>query len=126
MLRLDESAVICDLAETYHLTDYRGLPATRVAALAVGLRETSRIKMRMTGMRLSTDTALLAAVADRLSILVWAKTDDARRGRNRPASILDALLHPEGKPADTRAFASGADFLRYWNQVTRGGEGNVD
>ena len=126
MLRLDETAVICDFAETYHLTDYRALPATRAAALAVGLRENSRIKMRLTGVRLSTDTALLAAMTDRLSLLLWAKTQDAANGRNRPASILDALLHPEGKPADTRAFASGEDFLRYWRSVTTGGDRNAN
>lgn len=33
------------------------------------------------------DRQLLAAIADRLSILVWQPTEDGRRGRNQPKPI---------------------------------------
>jgi len=46
MIKLDENALICDFAETYHIYDYRQLPPTRVAVFACGLRDDSRIKMK--------------------------------------------------------------------------------
>ena len=49
MLRVDENALICDLAEVYNIYDYRSLPPTRAAAFAVGLRNDSRIKTIMRG-----------------------------------------------------------------------------
>ncbi|MBQ9008190.1 MAG: hypothetical protein IJ088_02500 [Clostridia bacterium] len=91
MLHADETAVICDLAETYHVLDYRALPLKTVAALASGLREDSRIRMKLSGMKATTDTMLAAATVDRLSMLVWAKTKDGERGWNKPESILEKL-----------------------------------
>lgn len=46
MINTDESAVICDLAETYSIFDYKSLPVLTVATFCVGLRENSRIKMK--------------------------------------------------------------------------------
>lgn len=43
MIATDEDALICDLAETYHVFDYRGLPLKTAAALASGLRNDARI-----------------------------------------------------------------------------------
>lgn len=109
MIRTDEDALICDLAETYNIYDYKRLPLKTVAALSVGLRDDSRIKMKLSGVTVSTDTMLLAAAVDRLSLLVWMKTKDAEKGRNRPKSILDAFSEKESK---TSSYASGEDFMR--------------
>lgn len=49
MLALDESALICDLAETYGVLNYRALPAEIAATLCAGLRDNSRIKMKCGG-----------------------------------------------------------------------------
>ena len=54
------------MAETYHILDYRALPATLLATLVAGLRENSRIRSG----KLRTSTALLAAAVDRLSYLL--------------------------------------------------------
>ena len=48
MIQTDEDALICDLAETYGIFDYRQLPADQVAVFAFGLRDDSRIKLAMT------------------------------------------------------------------------------
>lgn len=111
MVATDESALICDFAETYHILDYRALPLKLAAALASGLRENSRIRMIMAGSRMDDKTALLAAAVDRLSMLVWAKTKDAQKGRNRPRSIFEALTEETKKPADDLVlFDSAEDF----------------
>lgn len=46
MIQTDEDALICDLAETYQIYDYRQLPAYQVAVFSYGLRDDSRIKVR--------------------------------------------------------------------------------
>lgn len=110
MVSLDETALICDLAETYQVYDMRALPLTRVAALSVGLRADSRIKMRATGQNVPDDTLLLAAILDGVHTLVWMQTADGQKGRNRPASVYDRLAGLDKKSRGHEAFASGAEF----------------
>lgn len=109
MVREDEDALICDFAETYHIYDYKRLPVKLASALAVGLRDDSRIKMRLSGASAPTDIMLLAAAVDRLSLLVWAQTNDAQKGRNRPKSILESFTVKE---TNTTTFESGEEFIK--------------
>ena len=110
MLAADEDALICDLAETYGIFDYRALPVPLLATLAVGLRDNSRIKMRLCGSAVAQDTMLLAAAVDKLTFLAWAKTKDAQSGRNRPQSIWAALLGREKSKSAVVAFDTAAEF----------------
>lgn len=116
MMRIDEDALICDLAETYHILDDIGLlPARKVAVLSVGLRETSRIKMKMIGTPVPNDILLLAQIIDRLNIMIWRETKDGHKGINRPESIAEALLHPEKmqtKKINVSSFTSPEDFWK--------------
>ena len=109
MIATDEEALICDLAETYGIFDYRALPVKLVATLSVGLRENSRIRMKLNGAKIRTDTTLLAYIADKLSWLVWANTEDAQNGLNHPKSIL-SMLTGEMKDEDALAFDTAEDF----------------
>lgn len=118
MIRADEDALICDFAETYQVFNYKGLPVKLAATLAAGLREDSRIKMALSDMKVSPDTLLLAAIADRLGIIVWQSTKDAEKGRNRPKSIIESL---QPKQTDVSAFASGEDFIKAREEILKGG-----
>lgn len=51
--------------------------------------------MILSEQKVPTDTLLNAMIADRLNILVWMKTKDGSKGRNRPKSIVDALTGAE-------------------------------
>ena len=118
MLHEDETAVICDLAETYHVLDYRVLPLKTVAALASGLRENSRIRMKLSGLRVSTDTMLAAATVDRLSMLVWARTKDGENNRNKPESILDKLTADTTKSDEEYiAFDSPEEYMQARKEI---------
>src|SRR5690625_6979619 len=112
MINLDEDALICDLAETYQIYDYRQLPATRVAVFAYGLRNDSRIKMKLGGQSVPIDTLLLAGISDRLSTLIWFQTKDGQKGKNRPKSLIDLLNNKEETEKDTVIFDSGEDFIK--------------
>ena len=92
MINLDEDALICDLAETYQIYDYRSLPAKLVATLSAGLRDDSRIKMSAAGVPASQTTILLATIADRVEAFRYGFSQDASKGINRPASIVAAIF----------------------------------
>lgn len=72
MIALDENALICDLAETYHIYDYRSLPARLVATFSVGLRKEARIWEKISGNRLTCTETLLARIYDRMTEYIWA------------------------------------------------------
>ena len=108
MTATDEDALICDFAEVYHIYDYRKLPLRYAAVLACGLREDSRIKMAVSGASVSTDMLMKAIMADALNLLVWSKTKDAQKNRNRPKSIVDMVTRK--KTSDLEAFRTVEEF----------------
>ena len=119
MIAIDEYALICDFAETYHVYDYRELGMSKAAILASGLSDSSRIKRKLAGVQYSIDTLLLAVIADRLSVLVWAKTRDGQKNRNYPESIFESLT--EKKTArDYRVFDSIEAFDAARKKVMEG------
>lgn len=109
MIAVDEDALICDLAETYQIFDYKQLPATLVAVFSCGLRENARIKMRMNNQKVPTEILLLAGMNDRLSLLLWAKTKDGQKGKNRPKSLLE-VFEQSSKQEKEEIFNSGKEF----------------
>lgn len=114
-MALDEDALICDFAETYHILNIYELDVELAATLAVGLHDDSRIKMRASGNEVDSKTLLLARIADNTALNVYAKTQDAKHGRNRPKSIVAALL--AGKDNDIKSFNSGEEFEREWRRI---------
>ena len=110
MINLDEESLICDLAETYQIYDYKRLPLQLVAVFSCGLRGNSRIKMKLSQQTASIETMLLAGISDKLGILLWAQTKDGQKGKNRPISILEKVLNLPKKMKEEVAFASGEEF----------------
>lgn len=116
MIALDEDALICDLAETYQIYDYKQLPLNEVAVFAYGLRDDSRIKQIMSEQIVPLETTLLASIVDRLSLSLWLQTKDGQKGVNRPASITEMLTKNNKEKSDERdylVFESGEDFENY-------------
>ena len=114
MIALDEDSLICDFAETYHIYDMYALSADYAATLAAGLRDNSRIKLKASGLVVDTQTLLLAHIADNTRWNVYAKTKDAAHGKNKPKSIVAALMTQD---TNIRGFASGADFDKEWRRL---------
>lgn len=110
-MSIDEDALRCDLAETYNIYDIEALPVHTVALFSCGLRDNSRIKMLLSHQKIDTKTALLALAVDALRDLVWSKTKDAEKGKNRPPSIYEMLTkeHDE-KPKEHIVFDSVEAF----------------
>lgn len=123
MLTTDEDALVCDLAETYHVFDYRSMSVQLVAALAAGLSDDSRVKRKIAGMPIALNTLLLARAVDHLAFLAWAKTKDAESGRNHPKSVVSLLMGREPESGDYEVFDSAEAFEAARKQILeKGGE----
>lgn len=89
-----------------------------MATLAAGLREESRSAMSLSGMRVLPRDLLMAAAVDRLSLLVWSKTKDAKKGRKKPKSIVEALTKEEKK--EVIVFDSAESFEEARKRIIHG------
>ena len=123
MIRTDEAALICDLAETYHIYDYRSLPLNTVAAFSVGLRENSRIKMALSGIGYSFETILLASILDNLNMRTWAMSENARTGADRPQSIVSKLLGGYGNDCGEEMKFGSVEAFEEMRKKLIGGDG---
>lgn len=114
MIGAGEDELFCDFVETYGILDPRALGAKRMAVLACGLRDDSRIKQKLAGTRIGTDTQLMASAVDFLALLAWRIC--CKPGTERPASVLETLerggsggtSEPEGP--GIIGFDTGEDF----------------
>lgn len=114
-----EDALICDLAETYHIFNYRALQVSLLATLSYGLRDDSRVKIFFSDIKVTTETMLLACAVDHLSFLSWAKTEDAQKGRNRPKSVVQSIMQKE-EESTIQAYENGYDFENAWANIVGG------
>jgi hypothetical protein len=111
MIGLDEDSLICDLAETYHIFNYREYPVSLIATLANGLRKDSRIKQKLSGQDVTMDSLLNACILDELRFISWSKTKDASKNKNRPKSVAKSLLGLDKKKDKTHiTFSTCEEF----------------
>lgn len=110
MLAEDRNALICDLAETYQIYDYKRVPVKTLGILAAGLREDSRIRQKLEGIKASPDTILLARVYDLINVLVWSKTKDAEKGKNFPKSLALLFMEEDEEESKAAHFSTGAEY----------------
>ena len=120
MVAADEGALACDFMETYHIMDWRALPARRAALFAYGLREDARIRLKLSGAKARLDTMLLAMAVDALNTLVWQNTQAGHEGRDHPRSVL-ALLRGDPEP-EKRGFDTPEEFNAWRNSLMTGGD----
>lgn len=106
MLSADREALLCDFAEYYHVYDFRSLPVMTLAALAVGLRDDSRIKMKISGLNAIPEQVLLVAIADKLALIHYYLTAD----KTTPAPVLFRDLLVEDKNQRETGFATPEEF----------------
>lgn len=104
MIELDEAALICDLAETYHIYDYRSLPVQLVATLSAGLRDNARIKLKAADSPVNLEIMILSAIADNLTMLRAGLSKDG----GKPFLFTEALRDETKEKA--RGFRSVDDF----------------
>ena len=114
MIRKDEESLICDFAETYHIYDYRSLPAGLAATLAAGLRDNSRIAMNTTEAKASTTNTILAIIADHLAAIRMQLF-----GEKDILSVVETLYQIEKPETEDKVagFDTGEDFEAAWQEI---------
>lgn len=111
---MGEDEIICDLAETYKILNYRELSPYLVSTLVLGLNDDSRIKRKLSDSKLSLTEMLLALICDALHFLAWTKTKSAQKNQNRPESIFKKLMGKENKVKDSlMSFATVEEYKAY-------------
>lgn len=82
-----------------------------VAALLIGLRDDSRIKMKISGRRITLDQELAAGTLDALRYLCWTKSEHKSK-RYTEKSVLEHLTNPPQKD-EYEIFDSVEEFETY-------------
>ena len=118
-MHTDQDALICDLAETYHIYDMRALPVLTLARLSCGLGINSRIRMKMRNAAIPFETMVLVAIFDDIRWLRWAKTRDAQKHRNAPESLLAKILDQDTK-SNVLTFKTSEEFRKKWAEINKG------
>lgn len=114
-----EDELICDMAETYHVLNWRELPLKTAAILASGLPQDSRCRQKLSGQKLRILEYTQLAILDELRLLVYSRTEDAATGKNRPKSILKEVLQQDEKPK-TLSFRTPEEFEARRMKITKG------
>ena len=118
MIATDRDALVCDLAETYGIFDMGALPVNLLATLSSGLRADSRIRMRMSGSEVTQTELMVAAAVDRLSMLLWSKTEDCRNGINRPQSLVKIMTGQKQEEVSSAGFNTAEEYEAEWKRIT--------
>lgn len=121
MVATDENALICDFAETYHIYDWRQLPARYAATLAAGLRPDARTVLKINGSAWPMDTLLLASIADSSRLLVWQRSQAAADGQAPPPSLFNILCSKAADKRSPAGFTSGEEFSAWREKMLNGG-----
>lgn len=114
MLNVSEDDLVCDLAETYHIFNWRELPPSLVATLSVGLSNDSRIKRRISNQRVTFNDMLMALLIDGVNLLVWQNTKDGAKNRNRPESLYKKFTEDEKPKDDLEVFTSVEAYEKWY------------
>ena len=113
--------MICDLAETYHILNYRELSPQLVATLVLGLNDNSRVRRHFSKTKVTLEQILMAIMADNLQFIAWSKTKDAQHKKNKPKSILKKLLDMDETPKEElEAFETPEEFEEYMRNIKNG------
>lgn len=121
MLSLDREAVLCDFAEVYHIYTFKGLSARYIATLAIGLRENSRIKLKMLGVKnclpdIIINALLIDLVRDIRYIFAKYLSLETERGE----SIVD-LIYGKEQSAKKTGYSSVQEFEEARERIIKGG-----
>ena len=113
MISVDRTAWICDLAETYHLYDWRSLPLSTVAALSAGLRDNSRIKKKIRGDGLPDTDNLLGQILDMLIYFAWSA--GGYGDIDKAPSIFGDYAEERETAGNVAKYSSAEEFESAWN-----------
>ena len=109
--------MVCDLAEYYHILNYKELSPELVAVLVIGLPDNSRVKMKLSGQKLTLEESLLALLLDDFRTYIWARSK--RRG-SRPKSIYKELTKDKEPKEELMTFETPEEYEAFMREKRNG------
>lgn len=103
--------MICDLAETYQILDYKRVPGRLLGTLVAGLGVNSRIYQKVAGHKVPTDTIMLSLIVDELRRLTYLM--DGNKHKKQPESMTARLVEKAEAESDQLSFNSPEEFEAY-------------
>ena len=117
-----EEEFICDMAETYHVLNWRELPLKTAAILASGLPPESRSRMKLSGQKLTAKDSALLAILDDVRTLAWAFLQvHSDKKIPAPKSVLQQALHQDQQPK-ALSFRTPEEFEEQKRRIIEGGQ----
>lgn len=95
--------MICDLAETYGIFDYKALRPDLVATLVIGLRPDSRVMMHLAKAKLNFQQTMMALIFDALQVIAF--NQGHKKHAKKPESLYKKLT-TEPKKDELMSFDS--------------------
>lgn len=89
-----------------------------IATFSCGLRENSRIKMKMAGIDPIPEQILMAAIADGTRMTAWYNPRMERLGKTVRSQLGMIIGDGTEKSKEIQTFDSGEDFDREWARLT--------
>ena len=91
-----------------------------VATLVVGLNEHSRIKRKLADNPLTLEQSLLALLCDGIHTIIWQRTKDGSKGKNKPESLFKKLMGIDKKPKkELMSFKTVEDYEKWYKSKMR-------
>lgn len=107
-----EHDLICDLWQTYGITDYRSIPMRTLAVLAWGLPVDSRVYERIIGIKESPHKGMMAVNTVDAIMMVYC----ALVGEKNPPFIARQYMQQK---QPTSGFATGAEFEEFRKEILK-------
>lgn len=100
--------MICDLAETYHIYDYKRVPGRLLGTLVAGLGVNSRVSQKLAGLEAPMDTVLTALLVDEVRNVT--RMLGGVKDKEKPLS--ERFFTNSAPVREELTFKTGADFER--------------
>lgn len=112
-----EDLMICDLAETYGILDYKQIKPNILATLVLGLPRDSRIMMKISKAKLGYLDSVLALIFDCLQVIAY--NQGHKKGAKKPESLFKKIT-AEDKKDEYMTFTSPEEFERWRKEHING------
>lgn len=112
------------MAQYYNIYNYEQLAFNKLAVFVFGLPNDSRIKKKLSGLKIDLNTVIMAGVLDRLSMILYSLAGS--KGNEKPETLASILLgNKKTKDKKPNGYVSGKEFEKRRQEILkRIGENN--
>ena len=119
MMRVDRRALLCDLAETYHIYSFDSVPPVLLATLCAGLRPDARIHEKMDGIAPVSEHYYMALAIDLLNLIRHGLFAD--KNAPEPTLLTEKVFGASSASKNEyEVFDSSEHFRERWALLTGG------